>query len=224
MTIAARWGASLTVVNIFTARPAFAHADAPTWGLGAEPWLAVILVIALALYVRGLYALQSTATNPTHVKRLAVCFALGWAAIAIALVSPLAFESAGLYSAHMVQHELLMVIGAPLMVLGRPLAIWTWGLPAHSRPAAARPFRQRAVSAAWHLITTPLSATLLHAAAIWVWHVPYLFERAQSSEILHALQHSAFLFSALLFWWMLLKPGGEQRIGAALLCLFITML
>lgn len=225
MTTGAQRIASLAVgLSILTAPLASAHSDAPAWGSGAESWLVPMLVLAVAWYVRGLYNLHSAAMHFAHMKRLAICFALGWAAIAIALVSPLALESAGIYSAHMLQHELLMVVGAPLMVLGRPLAIWTWALPARSRVAAVRPFRQPVVSIAWSCLSTPLVATLLHAAAIWVWHVPHVFERAQSSTILHALQHSAFLFTALLFWWVLLKPGGEQRTGTALLCLFITML
>jgi cytochrome c oxidase assembly factor CtaG len=183
-----------------------------------------LLIIAAVLHARGLRRLSRTGTHRPHTALWALLFTLGWSALAIALVSPLATESGGLFSAHMVQHEILMVIAAPLMVLGRPLAIWTWALPPRWRQRVATPFRHGAVSSAWHALTKPLVATVLHAAAIWLWHVPRLFEAAESSIAVHALQHTAFLFSALLFWWTLLKPGQERRTGAALLCLFITML
>lgn len=99
MTIVAQWIASLAVpVSMLVVRPVFAHTDAPTWVSGAEPWLAVILVIALVLYARGLYRLHAAATNLENVRRHAFCFALGWAAIAIALISPLALEGAGIYT------------------------------------------------------------------------------------------------------------------------------
>jgi putative membrane protein len=54
--------------------------------------------------------------------------------------------------------------------------------------------------------------------------VPALFERAEASLVLHTLQHCAFLFTALLFWWAVLMPGRASAIGACVLCLFITML
>lgn len=207
------------------ASSAWAHTERPAWTSGIEPWLAGALLIAGALYVRGLYLLcRSAGLKRPHVARLALLFFLGWTALAVAFVSPLATASAGVFSAHMVQHELLMVLGAPLMVLGRPLAIWTWALPLPWRRAVGKPFRQPVLSRFWRALCTPLMAATLHAVAIWLWHVPRLFELAEQSIALHALQHSSFLFSALLFWWVVLRPGREHRTGAAVMCLFLTML
>src|SRR5256885_15107561 len=47
-------------------------------------------------------------------------FAAGWIAIVVALVSPLDTLSDALFSAHMAQHELLMIVAAPLLVAGTP--------------------------------------------------------------------------------------------------------
>jgi putative membrane protein len=167
---------------------------------------------------------RSAGTHRGPVQRSAACFLLGWLVLAAALVSPLAAATEGLFSAHMIQHELLMVVAAPLMVLGRPLAIWTWALPPAWRSRVGTPFKQERVASAWEFISTPAAAFGLHAAAIWVWHVPILFEAAEVSVGLHALQHSTFLFSALLFWWALLKPARRGGVGAAVVCLFLTML
>jgi cytochrome c oxidase assembly factor CtaG len=62
----------------------------------------------------------------------------------------------------------------------------------------------------------PTFATILHAAALWVWHAPSLFDATVSNEFLHRLQHISFLGSALIFWWALFRrPRAEFGSGAA---------
>jgi putative membrane protein len=203
---------------------AWAHGGDAFGASGAEPWIAVALVVSGALYLRGWVAATRSEASRRRGARRAALFAAGWLTLAVALVSPLAAATGGVFSAHMIQHELLMVIAAPLMVLGRPLAIWTWALPQRWRRAAARPLRGAAVQRAWGTLSAPLAATVVHGAAIWLWHIPRVFERSEASIAAHALQHSVFLFTALLFWWALLKPGRDSGIGSAVLCLFVTML
>jgi len=77
-----------------------------------------------------------------------------------------------LFSAHMVKHELLMIVAAPLLVLGRPLAAWVWALPPAWRGALGSCFRQPAWRVPWLALTAPLSAWALHALALWLWHLP----------------------------------------------------
>jgi putative membrane protein len=214
------------MVLALTAPLACAHTEgALASASAAEAWLAAVLVLTALLYARGVYVLaRSARTHPTHVMRCALLFTLGWSTLALAFVSPLAAATKGLFSAHMIQHEMVMVLAAPLMVLGCPLAFWTWAVPARWRRVLARPFRGPVVRRAWGFASAPIAASALHAAAIWIWHVPSLFERAEASLAVHTLQHCAFLCTALLFWWSLLRPGRDARVGAAVLCLFVTML
>ncbi|TFW19507.1 cytochrome c oxidase assembly protein, partial [Duganella callida] len=83
--------------------------------------------------------------------------------------------------------------------------------------------RARWLKTAWHALTRPLNAWLLHFAALWLWHVPGFFQAALLHPGWHALQHASFLFPALLFWWAVLVDGGTSRSGA-LIYLFTTML
>ena len=217
--------AAIAAALLSAAPHAWAHADrAAVAGDALTPWIAGMLVVAAALYAAGLYRAASLRRPRRALIRHAVMFAAGWTTLALALVWPLAGLTAGLFSAHMIQHELLMVVAAPLLVLGRPLAIWTWALPRRWRRIIARPFRRGAFESVWRAVSSPAGATLIHAAAIWVWHVPRIFELSEESVAAHAFQHIAFLFSALLFWWALFKPARGGRIGAAVACLFITML
>jgi putative membrane protein len=186
--------------------------------------LAALLVLSFALYVNGARNLWFAA--PGHrrlMARACVSFLLGWLLLALALLPPLATLSAETFSGHMLQHEVLMLGSAPLLVLGRPLALWTWSLPPAWRAKVAKPVRTPAVLATWRFLTAPLAATVLHAAALWAWHVPAFFAAAQANVALHAIQHAAFFFSALLFWNAVLEPR-ESATGPAVFWLFITML
>jgi putative membrane protein len=129
-----------------------------------------------------------------------------------------------LFSAHMLQHEAMMIVAAPLLVLGRPFAFWLWGLPPAWRRPVGAAVRTPALQTGWALLTMPLFAWLLHAAVLWLWHVPLLFEAALRSNAVHTLQHVSFLGSALLFWWAVLGDGSfrPQR-GLSMLYIFTTM-
>jgi putative membrane protein len=80
-------------------------------------------------------------------------------------------------------------------------------------------------STAWRIVSNPFSAWLIHAIVLWGWHIPNLFQATIEHEWIHALQHTSFLFSALLFWWAILH--GRQRhmgYGLAVLYMFTTAL
>lgn len=193
------------------------------WSL--EPWVIALLLLALAGYAIGTWRVWRRAGRGRGIApRQLAAFALGWLALGAALLSPLDSLGAWLFSAHMVQHELLMVVAAPLLVIGRPLAAWAWAFSPASRPAVRTLIRMPFIAAPWRLITAPLAAWSLHALALWLWHVPTLFDAALHSEAIHVLQHTSFLATALLFWWATL--GGDQRVPgpSAVVLLLSTML
>jgi cytochrome c oxidase assembly factor CtaG/cytochrome c2 len=192
------------------------------WGF--EPGIIGPLVVAAGLYAAGIRALWRSAGTGHGVRRRdAAAFALGWLILALALVSPLHRLGEVLFSVHMVQHELLMTVAAPLLVLGRPLVPFVWGLPPAWRPTAGRWTGAPGFRAAWAALTHPVTAWALHAAAIWLWHLPSLFEATLRSEAVHAIQHASFLGTALLFWWSVLRTrGGRLGWPGAVLALFTT--
>jgi putative membrane protein len=164
-----------------------------------------LLLAAAGLYVLGVRRLWRRAGRGRAIGVSAVIsFASGIGLVAIAALSPLHHLAERLLWAHMVQHEILMVIAAPLLVLGRPMQAWQWVWPVRVP--------------AW--LSDPLLAWTLHGAAIWLWHVPGLFERAVASEALHFAQHASFFGSALLFWWAIVA---RPHLGA-MASLFTTML
>ena len=117
-----------------------------------------------------------------------------------------------------------MLVAAPLMVLGRPLATWTWALPARARHRVRDITTARVIASPWRVLTAPLAAWVTHALCLWVWHAPVLFEAALHDAWIHALQHASFLFSALLFWWALLGVPRAVTAPGATAYLFTTMI
>jgi cytochrome c oxidase assembly factor CtaG len=95
-----------------------------------------------------------------------------------------------------------------------------WAFPAGARRALAAIARHRVAGGLWRLFTDPMLATVLQAAALWLWHLPSLFDLALRSELWHAVQHLCFFVSALFFWSAMLSPRRSPWTAAALL--FVT--
>jgi cytochrome c oxidase assembly factor CtaG len=185
--------------------------------------LAVVgpLALALAAYASGAAALWRRA-GVGHGARLQEvgCFACGWSLMAIALVTPLHVLSRELFSAHMIEHELVMLGAAPLLVLSRPYGVMLWAFPPEMRRGTARLLRAPAVAGVLRWLSLPMVATAWHALAVWSWHVPSLFDAALGNDVLHWLQHASFFLSALFLWRaILLPPRRSQLLSVGLLFL-----
>lgn len=209
------------------ASPAAAHGGAETltsyaaWT--ADPVILVPLYVLAVLFLIGTSRLWRHAGfgRGTQPHQLA-CFWAGWTVLALALLSPLHFLSEQLLSAHMIEHELIMAVAAPLLVMSRPLGTLLWAFPADwRRPVAfgvTEPLRP-----VLSILTVPAIATVMHSLVIWTWHVPAMFDAALASPWLHALQHASFLLSATIFWWAVLNvPRGKLIFSAG--HLFATMI
>lgn len=187
-----------------------------------DPFVIALLVLSAVLYTIGVARLWSD--GPRGVRRWNIaCYVAGWLSLVVALVSPLHEMGSVLFSAHMAQHEVLMVIAAPLLVLGKPLVPYLCGLPPRARKSVASLVRSTQWQRGWRWISGMSAAWIIHALALWVWHIPALFQATITIEFVHALQHFSFLGSALLFTWSLLKTyNGHVRYGAAVAYVFMT--
>ena len=179
------------------------------------------MLLAGVLYAIGFQRLQrrSAQGRPEH-RRRGLIFTLGMAALAGATLSPLHALGAHSFTAHMGEHELIMLAAAPLLVWSRPLGVLVWAFPAPARQGLAAVSRSGLASGLWAIFTDPLVATAIQAAALWVWHLPSLFDLALKSEVWHAAQHLSFFVAALLFWSAMLDPRRSAWTAAA--CLFAT--
>ncbi|HEY8573018.1 cytochrome c oxidase assembly protein [Phenylobacterium sp.] len=200
---------------------AFAHTTGAAGWAGPEPWIAIPFGLGALIYAAGFIRLRRrTDHGRAELDRRGRIFALGLASLAVASLSPLHAASGRSFTAHMIEHELLMLAAAPLFVWSRPLGVMLWAFAPAARHGLAAIPRSRAGAGLWKLFTDPLLATVLQAAAIWIWHLPSLFDRALKHEGWHAAQHISFFVTALFFWSAMLGPRRSPWVSA--FCLFFT--
>jgi putative membrane protein len=223
-------GAIVAAGVLAAAMPAAAHeghAHAASRLPSADAWnaaTAASLLLVVLLYAIGLRRLWGHEAGRQSVRPWqGAAFLLGAGSAAAALLGPLDRWSDVLFSAHMAQHEMLMLVGAPLMVLGRPFIVTLWALPPHGRGAVSSLVKRRWIAASWERASGPFTVLILHALVLWAWHVPALFEAALHDEALHALQHLLFFLTAALFWWALIHGRyGRLGYGVGVLYVFAT--
>jgi putative membrane protein len=230
MASRAAWGATAAALVVLgPARVVLAHEGAPP-----EPhdlWQAwsweptVPLALAALAYGRGVGGLWRRAGPGRGIRRWQPgAYAAGLIVLFVALVSPLDALGSALFSAHMVQHLLLIVAAAPLLVLGRPIVPLLWALPAPVPRLLGGWWQRPAIARAGRVVLTWLPvAWALHAAALWVWHVPGLYQAALVDGRIHVAEHACFLGTALLFWWAVVHPGrqGAAAYGASAVAVFV---
>ena len=152
-----------------------ASLDAARFG-SFEDWMIWPLALALLWYFAGYLRLKRHLSADAPRRADAVRFAAAWLVLAATIATPLHEAGEHSFAAHMLEHELLMLVAAPMFVFSRPIGVALWALPSRLRVSAGRMGRR--MRGLWQLLTMTLVATAIQAAALWLWHVPSLFELA----------------------------------------------
>jgi putative membrane protein len=170
-----------------------------TWNL--DPILWSLLAFGALAYFTGCGRMRPNA--PARHEQ--VCFALGWAILTLALVSPICNLSVALFSARVGQHMILSLIAAPLLVLGRAdvLALRAMGV------RSERPSR-----------TEACAAPLAFAVALWVWHAPGPYETTFAAHVVYWVMHVTLFAAAAALWRVLLRGVIEQPVSALIASAF----
>lgn len=178
----------------------------------------VLGACTLALYAAGVRRYNRRPPSRSFSRARAAAFAAGVAVAAAALGRPLDGLSAWFLSAHMAQHLLLMLVAAPLLLIGTPLRV-----ARQSRvgvlEAVARASRSRVAAA----LTWPPAAWACFAAVLAGSHFTPLYEAALAYPAVHLLEHALYLAAALVFWYPVvgLEPS-RWRLGYGLRLLYLA--
>lgn len=187
-----------------------------------EPTVVVGLLLAAVVYARGYERLRTVRRPPVGAVH-AACFAGALAALVVALLSPLDAAAASLFSAHMIQHLILMVVAAPLLVMAHPVAVLTRGVPRVGRHLIRRLRSLRAVRPATAAAGHPVSVWVVGTVVLWVWHLPLPYEAAVRHDGLHALEHATLVGVSALLWSAVLdRRRHPLAVPAAVALLFAT--
>lgn len=176
-----------------------------------EPAVLALVVMSATLYTVGIRRLWQRAGRGHVVSGWGVAaFFTGLVLLLVALCSPLDALADTLFSAHMVQHVILIAVAPPLLVLGIPTLPLLWGLPHDARIAIGRAWKASRLGAVGHALLRPIPALVLHTLALWLWHLPGPYATALANPAVHALEHTCFLVTALLVWWVAIRPLGRR--------------
>jgi cytochrome c oxidase assembly factor CtaG len=131
-----------------------------------------------------------------------VLFLSGIAVAVVALFSPVDRLGEQLFVMHMTQHVLLLDIVPILCILGltrvllRPIA-----RPMLNLERKAGPF------------ASPAFAIALYVGAMWIWHIPAMYDAALEHPAVHVLEHTFFTVAGVLYWWHLLSPIRNRHLS-----------
>jgi putative membrane protein len=169
--------------------------------------MAVLALTGVAV-AAALYALGSRTPSGSRARRergrRAQAFYAGLIAVALAIAPPVDDLADKLFWAHMAQHALLQMVAPPLIVLGAPwLVVWRPLSLGGRRRVSGWLVRSRGASPlrlAARVLTAPAVAWVLFLGAIWLSHVPAVFDFAARHASFHETEHLLFLGLGLLFW------------------------
>jgi cytochrome c oxidase assembly factor CtaG len=191
---------------------AIAMAPPIDWNLDPTLLLGIALLVGGYFYAIGPLRPRYTLGPPAGDRQVAA-FLAAVVTLVVALLSPLdALGDRYLFSAHMVQHMLLAVVFPPLFLLGIP----GWLL--------APLLRRRPVLLVGLALTNPFAAFFLLNGALYIWHLPPLYDATLTNEALHVFEHLIFLATGVLFWWPVLGPAPElPRLSRPLAVLYLFL-
>lgn len=166
------------------------------WTFEPLPTLAILVASGWWLWAVG----RVNAAHPAKpVPRQRTWFFLaGIGALAVALISGIDRYDTILFSVHMVQHVLLILVSAPLLALAAPVTLLLRVSSADTRRRWFLPFLH---SRLVRVLSNPVFGSLVLATVMWVSHFSPLFDAALEDPLVHDLEHLLFLTAALLFWW-----------------------
>jgi len=173
--------------------------------LGAWPFEPLVW---LGLGLAGWWYVRAYRRVPAYPSVRRIHWLIGLATAGLALASPVAVYEGSLFWVHMVQHLLLTMVAAPLLVLGAPV---TLALRASS--PARRSSRLRALhSGPVRFLTHPAVTWTTFALVMWLTHFTPLYDLALENELAHIAEHLLYLTAACLFWWPVigLDPGASR--------------
>jgi putative membrane protein len=213
----------MSMAMIGLERLLLAHGASHELGWSMDPPATLGVALAAGLYGVGVARLWRRAGRGRGVRVWQVgCFIGAMVTLVAALISPIDTLSDQLLWVHMVQHMLLMLIAAPLIVGASPGLATAWALPRGLRLGLARVWvGLRLREASRWLLWQPVVLWVAFALVVWVWHVPVLYEAALREPWIHDMQHLGFFVSACLYWRVMFDPLGRVRLSPALAIAYV---
>jgi len=197
--------ASIPLPLFDTVIPGHGEVTESVWtAWNTDPLVLIPAVLVGYWYIRGVRRMRSR----KHTATQTTLFFLGLLMIVLALQSPIDRLGEHHFSIHVVQHEMIILFGVPLMLLGAPTTPLLLGLPRLIRHEVVRPIAGSVTGhRLYRILTVPAFGIGLLVAILWGWHfIPGAFDAALRHGLVHEAMHMAFVVGAMVFWWPLIDP------------------
>jgi len=168
-----------------------------------DPLPVIGIVVSTALYLAAVRRVDRAHPGNPWPRRRTAAFLVGAVSILLALVSPVDALADDLAWVHMIQHSIIVFLGAPLLVSS---GVGTLALRAASPATRDRYLLPMLHSRFTTAITYPLVGWLAMIVVMWGTHYSDLYNAALLDPTTHALEHLAFIVAALLFWTPIFSP------------------
>lgn len=216
--------ALVAVASLDSSSAAFAHGVAQVghpFSGSRQSWVPACLAVATFWYGLGLRRMEEEKAPVVGISAM-VAFAGGITVLFVALVSPIDTLGEDLFSIHMIQHLLLMLVAPPLLVCSRAPIVFFWAFALRRRRQLGRWWVKARLATAYHALMYPSLVWTASTAALMLWHIPAIYEWALSDPMVHTFEHLCFFVTSLAFWMLVIEPSGRRRLGYGTTLIFVA--
>jgi putative membrane protein len=171
-----------------------------------DPFAIVVAGVVL-LHETGLVHLhrRSVASRTRQRRHRSYLFYTGLGLLLIAIMSPIDYWASSYFFVHMCEHVLIAFLAPALIVLGAPWLPLLHGFPVDVRRRAGRALLlgrwSRSLRTVGRFVINPWTALVSFNLVMILWHVPLLFDTAETNQSIHVwLEHGSFFATGILFW------------------------
>jgi len=178
-----------------------------------SPWFLLTLVVIVLLYFLITVKLRGRFTNTTPLKGREIKYFLsGMVLLYIIKGSPVDLLGHILFSVHMMQMAILLLVVAPFLIMGTPNWIWE------------KAFSIKLIDKVFRLFTKPLISLMVFTFAFSIYHYPMVLDNVKMSLLYHSVFTITLFASAIFLWWPVVntledqpKLHGLKKIGYVIL-------
>lgn len=157
---------------------------------------ALLGIAAIVLYAWGVRSHNGRFPQRRIARWRIACYIAGTAAMTTVLLPPFDAAADASFTAHMLEHIVMLLIGPPLVLLGSPLLVLMTATPVRFARRLARSIN----SAPGRVLFAPVTGWIVYASVLWGVHFSPIYEIALTTPAVHVAEHALFIAAALLFW------------------------
>ncbi len=189
----------------------------------SDPFVLLSLLIFGLFYFTGRLKLESRSRRRVVRNSSTLAFCGGLLALVLALLSPISVYAEDLFFIHMLQHILLVMVAAPLLLLANPMKTLIWAFPKGIRKSIGNRLKSHGlIRRILSLSVMPLFAWFVFVVCIWLWHSPSAYNAALENEAVHVLEHMTIFVASVILWWSVIGPAPIRTyLPYPLRCLYI---